>query len=118
MALGKTSPILVALQDAQRLGAPHLEVILSHRLFERDPVARARRHFRQTPAEALLYVNLRRHQFAWILSPKLAQQVPAKLLKQLASLLEQDFHSTHPERAVALALRTFAALSTQNPEAP
>lgn len=116
MAAGKRSPIVDAIARAEERTSGEIQVHLTRRLWERDPIKRAWKLFnefgmsntRQRNA-VLLYVNLRKHRFAIVADVGIHAQVGAEYWQGLAQALREDFHSTHFENAVAIAVTTIGA---------
>jgi uncharacterized membrane protein len=106
------SPILDAIRDAESRTTAEIRVHLSRRLIEKDPFKRAKHLFHQygmyrtTHRNAvLLYVNLRRRKFALIGDEGAHHSVGQRFWEELARDLMRNFISTHPENAIALAVK-------------
>ena len=113
MEAGKRSPIVGAIADAERLTTGEIRVHLSRSWLERDAFLRAQKLFREfgmarTPQHdsILLYLNLRSRRFAIIADEGIHQAVGQQYWERLARHLREDLLSTHPENAVAMAVRT------------
>lgn len=106
------SPILDAIRAAEAKTTSEIRVHLSRRWMEKDPFKRAGHLFRQygmfrtTHRNAvLLYVNLRRRKFALVGDEGAHHAVGQRFWEELARQLKRDFGSTHPENAIALAVK-------------
>lgn len=111
MAAGN-SPIVEAIRIAEQGTTGEIRVHLSKRWIEKDAYARAERIFheygmtRTTHRNAvLLYVNLRRHKFAIIGDESIHERVGSRYWQRIARRLSEDLRSTHPERAIAMAVQ-------------
>lgn len=107
----KFSPIVAAIAAAESLTTGEIRVHLSKNWFEKDPYARASRlflrfnMFKTTQRNAiLLYVNLRKRKFAIIGDIGIHQTVGQKYWEDFANQFRDHLHSTHPEKAIALAV--------------
>lgn len=130
MALGKgaetvrTSPILAAINQAERGTTGEIRVHLTRRWFERNADRRAAAIFREFGMGArerknavLIYVNLRRRKFAIVADEGIAAAAGQKLWEKLSRELAVDLRSTHYERAVAMTVaRLGEALRKHYPE--
>lgn len=109
----KHSPIVRSIALAETRTTGEIRVHLSRKIFERDPLVRAQKLFRQfgmgqtTHRNAiLLYVNLRRKKFAIIGDEGIHQHVGQRYWDELVAELKKDLRGTHMENAIALAVRT------------
>lgn len=123
MGAGKTrktsrliSPIVRAIADAERMCTCEFRVHVSRRWREPDAFERARALFegyglQRTSARnaVFFYVNLRARSFAIIADENAAKAVGNRYWEELGSMLRDDLLSTHPENAIALAVRTAGA---------
>ena len=107
----RTSPILIALADAERGTTGEIRVHLSRRWIERDPFTRATALFREFGMgrtarrnAVLVYVNLRRRKFALVADEGITESVGARFWEKLSRELTVDLRSTHPENAVAMTV--------------
>jgi uncharacterized membrane protein len=112
----KLSPIVQAIARAERGTTGEIRVHLSRRWLERHPFARATRLFNQYGMTrtaqrngVLIYINLRRREFAIIGDEGIHKVVGQKYWDELAKHLHEDLASTHIENAVALAVGTVGA---------
>ncbi len=106
------SPIVQAIGEAEAGTTGEIHVRLSKRLFERDPLQRAQNLFRkldlgrtQHRNAVLIYVNLRRRKFAVLGDEGMHKAVGPLYWNELARELKQALLSTHPEVAIAHAVR-------------
>jgi uncharacterized membrane protein len=115
MEAGSTasSPIVQALAKAEAGTTGEIRVHLTKSLFEKDPFGRATRLFerfgmaRTSQHNAvLLYVNLRKQRFAIAADHGIDQAVGPHYWKLLSKELAENLRSTHPERAIALAIES------------
>lgn len=115
MEAGKkqNSPIVQAIAEAEQYTTGEIQVHLSRRWFETNPLKRAIQLFRLYGMEktenrngVLLYVNLRRRKFAVVGDEGIHKIVGQKYWQELTQNLHEDLQSTHPECAIALAVRT------------
>ncbi len=132
MAAGKVSPIVRAIAWAEKGTTAEIRVHISRRFFEKDAFVRAQKLFEQfgmyrtTHRNAvLLYVNLKRQQFAVIGDTGIHEKIGQHYWEELARSLREDLLSTHYENAIAIAVRTLGitlqahfppALDGQNPD--
>lgn len=107
----KFSPIVQAIASAETATTAEIQVHLSKRWFEPDPLARARRIFTlygmEKTAErnaVLLYVNLRRHKFAIVGDEGIHRLVGQHYWEAVVKKLSATLHETHPEKAIASAV--------------
>jgi uncharacterized membrane protein len=107
----RTSPILIALAEAESGSTGEIRVHLSRRWIERDPFARAAALFREFGMArtakrnaVLVYVNLRRHKFAIAADEGINSAVGQRFWEKLSRELAVDLRSTHPEKAVAMTV--------------
>lgn len=105
--------IVKAIQFAEKYTSAEIRVHLSQRRFESDPLKRAWQIFKslkmhETEARngILLYVNLRKHQFAIVGDVSIQAKVGDHYWKDIAESLKDDLLSTHHENAIALAVKT------------
>jgi uncharacterized membrane protein len=120
----RTSPILIALAEAERGSTGEIRVHLSRRWIERDPFTRATALFREFGMgrtakrnAVLVYVNLRARKFAIAADEGVTAAVGARFWEKLSRELTVDLRSTHPENAVALTVRRIGdALRKHFPE--
>lgn len=106
---GKVSPIVQAIDDAERRTRAEIRVHLSRRLWDRMPVLkRAWRTFfelgMQETREAnavLLYVNLRLKRFAVVADHGIAAQLNPEYWNQECQRLGEEFSGTYYENAIA-----------------
>lgn len=106
------SPIVEAIREAESETTAEIRVHLSHRLIERDPFGRAVKLFQQygmgrtTHRNAvLIYINFRRKKFAIIGDEGAHQALGQRYWEEMSRELKRNFASTHPENAIALAIR-------------
>ena len=108
-----SNPIVQAIALAEAGSTGEIRLQLSKRFIERNPVARATKLFRSLGMSrtaqhnaVLLYVNLRYRRFAIVedqgISRALGQQYWTTLAKELA----ENLRTTHPERAIILAIES------------
>lgn len=125
----KISPIVQAISDAEKKTTAEIQVHLSKRLFERDPLKRATHLFYQygmtqtiNRNAVLFYINLRQKKFAIVGDENIHKIVGQKYWDELAKHLHQDLQSTHVENAIALAVKTIgvtlAKFFPRDPNAP
>lgn len=107
----KFSPIVQAIAEAERGTTGEIRVHLTQRWFERDPLERAGRLFKEYGMfrtthrnGVLLYVNLRRHKFAVVGDEGIHKVVGQRYWEQLARNLRSNLQGTDAERAVAMAV--------------
>lgn len=122
MAIGnppfeESSPILKAIQEAEAGTTGEIRVHLSKRLFEKDPFKRALEifnsyeMFRTRDRNAvLIYVNLKKRQFAIVGDHGLCQVVDPSAWRSLSHELSDHLRSTHPERAIASTVMSIGAI--------
>jgi uncharacterized membrane protein len=112
-----SSPILKAIQDAEAGTTGEIRVHLSQRPYERDPYQRALKIFEdyemfrtQNRNAILIYVNLRKHQFAFVGDRGLHSVIDASTWRTLALELSDNLRSTHSERAIALTIESLGKI--------
>ncbi len=100
-----------ALIEAEEGSTGEIRVHLSRRPFEPNALKRATRLFdrfgmnRTAQRNAvLLYVNLRKHRFAIVADRGFSQAVEPMVWDRIAAELSDHFRSTHPDRAMAIAI--------------
>ena len=105
------SPIVDAIRSAEKDTTGEIRVHLSRKWIEKDPFRHATRLFHQFGMfrtsqrnAVLLYVNLKRHKFAIIGDGGIHHIVGQRYWEELARELKNNFISTHPENAIALAV--------------
>jgi hypothetical protein len=114
MGTGDRSPIIRALAGLASKTPLEVRVHLSRRWVELDTLARAKRLYHRLMSPGahdsgiLIYANLRRRQFSIVVAPSIIDRLGENYFRQLATLLEEDFHSTQPEMAISLCVRTLA----------
>lgn len=107
----KFSPIIAAIAAAEDSTTGEIRVHLSRRFFEKDPYRRAKALFdrfgmwRTAQRNGiLLYVNLRKHRFAVYGDEGIHKVVGQHYWERLARNLSENLRSTHPEKAIAIAV--------------
>ncbi len=112
----KHSPIVDAIAEAELGTTGEIRVHLSRSWVEKDAYKHAERLFNQFDMQrtrnrnaVLLYVNMRRHLFAIVGDEGIHQVVGQKYWEVLAGRLAQNLHETHPEKAIAIAVREIGA---------
>ncbi len=127
MAAGdQKSPILAAIQHAESGTTGEIRVHLSRSFWERDVYRHAEKIFFRYGMDktklrnaVLLYVNLRRHQFAVYGDEGIHQCVGQSFWEKLARDLRQGLQSTFSEAAIAQAVLTIGeALRVHFPASP
>lgn len=110
---GEISPIVLAIQDAEKLTSAEIRVALSsQRFFAGDAYKKARKVFAQYGMHktrernsVLIFVNLKKHQFAFVGDEGIHKKVGEAFWKQMSTLLHQELISTHYERAIGRVVR-------------
>ena len=109
----ETSPILSALQWARSCTRGVICVHLSRHWTEKNPILRAERRFFEFKLDqtheangVLIYVNLRKQKFALVADQGLMQKIPSQDWNEISKSFREDLLSTHPERAIAILVRT------------
>jgi uncharacterized membrane protein len=110
------SPVVRAIADTERMGTSEIRVHLSRRWRERDAFGRARGLFAaygmqrtQRRNAVLIYLNLRTRDFAVVADEGALRALEPRYWDELGSMLRDDLLATHPENAIALAVRTVGA---------
>lgn len=118
---GTTSPIVRALAQVERITTAEIRVHLTRKVLERDPFATAEsvfKRFQMTRTThrngVLIYVNLRTRRFAIAADVGAQEALGRRYWDELARALAEDLRSTHPENAIAIAVRTLGVTLHQH----
>ena len=113
VAPGKYSPIVRAINEAEKGTTGEIRVHLSRKWFDKDPYRSALRVFNRFGMSrtshrngVLLYVNLRKKNFAIVGDEAIHGNVGQRYWEELVRHLRADLHSTHFENAIAMAVST------------
>lgn len=101
-----------SIDEAERGTSGEIRVHISHRLFERDPMRRARQlflkqelHLTKNRNGIMIYVNPRRKKFAIVGDQGIHSRVGQNYWDEWSKKLTEDLRSTHYENAICDAVK-------------
>ncbi len=116
MSAGKdetTSPVIRAIRWAETRCKHPISVVMHNRMIEWNVKKSALQTWKalqkeQEAPSILIYLNLRKNEFAIIMKTDLSKKLPPHYLKGVSGAFREDLQSTFYENAIAITIRTLA----------